>query len=56
MINTVRADMFLFCLVCVDSPDLSAAMAVWLSKEPRPWLNGRCKSAFPKERFMSLSD
>ena len=24
-----------------DSPDLCAAMAVWLSKEPRPWLNGR---------------
>jgi NAD(P)-dependent dehydrogenase (short-subunit alcohol dehydrogenase family) len=31
-------------LVCVDSPDLSAGMAVWLSREPRPWLNGRCKS------------
>ena len=31
-------------LVCIDSPDLSAGMAVWLSREPRPWLNGRCKS------------
>jgi NAD(P)-dependent dehydrogenase (short-subunit alcohol dehydrogenase family) len=31
-------------LVCIDLPDLSAAMTVWLSKEPRPWLNGRCKS------------
>jgi hypothetical protein len=27
--------------VSSDSPDLCAAMAVWLSKEPRPWLNGR---------------
>ena len=28
-------------MVCSDSPDLSAAMAVWLAKEPRPWPNGR---------------
>ena len=27
--------------MCADSPNLSAAMAVWLAKEPRPWLNGR---------------
>jgi len=31
--------------MCVDSPDLSAGMAVWLSKEPRPWLNGRYVAA-----------
>lgn len=28
-------------LVLRDSPSLSASMAVWLSKEPRPWLSGR---------------
>lgn len=27
--------------MCNDTPELSAAMAVWLAKEPRPWLNGR---------------
>jgi hypothetical protein len=32
-------------LVCQDSPELSAATAVWLSKEPRPWLNGRYVAA-----------
>ncbi|KAF1989951.1 NAD(P)-binding protein [Aulographum hederae CBS 113979] len=31
--------------VCVDSPELPAAMAIWLSKEPRPWLSGRYVSA-----------
>jgi hypothetical protein len=31
--------------VCQDSPELSAATAVWLSKEPRPWLNGRYVAA-----------
>lgn len=28
-----------------DSPELCAGMAVWLSKEPRPWLNGRYVAA-----------
>ncbi|PMD42791.1 putative oxidoreductase ucpA [Hyaloscypha variabilis F] len=28
-----------------DSPELCAGMAVWLAKEPRPWLNGRYVAA-----------
>lgn len=31
--------------VCGDTPELSAAMAVWLAKEKRPWLNGRYVAA-----------
>jgi NAD(P)-dependent dehydrogenase (short-subunit alcohol dehydrogenase family) len=27
--------------MCTNTPELSAAMVVWLAKEPRPWLNGR---------------
>jgi NAD(P)-dependent dehydrogenase (short-subunit alcohol dehydrogenase family) len=32
-------------LVSKDSPELCAGMAVWLAKEPRPWLNGRYVAA-----------
>lgn len=28
-------------VVNTDSLDLCAGMAVWLTREPRPWLNGR---------------
>lgn len=27
--------------MATDSPALCADMAVWLAKEPKPWLNGR---------------
>lgn len=44
------------CAVCIDSPDLSAGMAVWLSKEPRPWLNGRCRSCVKVLTVLYLAD